>query len=325
MKFAVIGTSWITNSYIDGALDTNLWELSAIYSRSFEKGIDFGKNYDVDLIYTDIEEFAKSDAFSAVYVASPNMLHYEHSKILLENGKHVICEKPITTYGWQLAELTELANKSKLIYMEAIMFMHQPTKPLLEEAISKIGDISLALFEFSQRSSKYESFLLGEIPNIFNPKMQTGALMDLGIYCLYPAIYLFGEPSDFNVDMVKLNTGVDALGSVNLIYPEKIVSLRFSKIGQAAVNSDIQGVNGSIYIESISKLDNISITYTDGSTEQISEVTQKSVLMGNESVSFYNFINDYENNKDYYLICQEMAIKVNRYLEKIRKSGNLPF
>ncbi|MFI3325711.1 MAG: Gfo/Idh/MocA family oxidoreductase [Clostridia bacterium] len=325
MKFAVIGTSWITESYIDGAISTGLWELCAVYSRTYQKGLEFGEKYGTDLVYTDLEEFAKSNEFSAVYVASPNKFHYEQCKILLENGKHVICEKPITTYSWQLMELTALAKENKLIYMEAIMFMHQPTMPLLKEAIAKIGDVTLGSIDYSQRSSKYNAYLNGELPNIFNPKMETGALMDLGIYCLYPALYLFGEPNDYTVNMVKLDTGVDALGVINLIYSDKIISVRYSKISQSIANSELQSDKGTIYIESISTLNNIYIKYTDGTLEQITNAFEKTVLMGNESVSLYKFISDYENNKDFYLECQKTSITVNKYIEDFRKRANLPF
>lgn len=44
--------------------------------------------------------------------------------------------------------------------------------------------------DFCQRSSKLDSYLEGELPNIFNPALETGALMDLGVYCVYPALAL---------------------------------------------------------------------------------------------------------------------------------------
>lgn len=325
MKFAVIGTSWITSDYISSAIESGFWELSAVYSRSYEKGLDFAKNFDKDLVFTDINEFAKSDDFSAVYVASPNKFHYEQSKILLENGKHVICEKPITTYSWQLEELTKLANEKGLIYMEAIMCMHQHSLTLLKESADKLGAVSLANIDFCQRSSKYDAYLSGGLPNIFNPEMETGALMDLGIYCLYPILYLFGEPDSFKVEMFKLDTGIDAIDLITFIYSDKLVSIHVSKIGQSATGSDIQGAKGRIFIESISQLTNMHIIYNDGTKEQVTETASKTTLMGNEASAFYRFISDFESNKDFYHECQSLAIKVNSYLEKIRIAGGLPF
>ena len=45
LRFGIIGTSWITDSYIEGALDSGLWELTAVYSRTEEKGRAFGAKY----------------------------------------------------------------------------------------------------------------------------------------------------------------------------------------------------------------------------------------------------------------------------------------
>ena len=56
-----------------------------------------------------------------MYIASPNSLHYEQSKLFLQNGKHVICEKPITVEPEQLEELQQLAQQKQLIYLEALI------------------------------------------------------------------------------------------------------------------------------------------------------------------------------------------------------------
>ena len=132
LRFGIIGTSWITNSYVAGALDSGLWEFTAIYSRTEEKGLAFGKQYGVTNVFTDLEAMAKSDLIDAVYIASPNMLHMEHARICLENGKHVICEKPLSAHAETVIELQKLADERGLIFLEAIMFMHLPQRKLLD-------------------------------------------------------------------------------------------------------------------------------------------------------------------------------------------------
>ena len=84
------------------------------------------------------------------------------------------------------------------------MFLHLPQRKILEEALSQIGTVSLAKIDFCQRSSKLDAYLNGELPNIFNPALETGALMDLGVYCLYPALALFGKPESFQIHPLML-------------------------------------------------------------------------------------------------------------------------
>ena len=154
MRYGVIGTGWIAKSFIDGARMLCNSDFAAVYSRTQESGGRFARENNIPTVYTDINKFAKGD-FDAVYIASPNRLHYEQSKLMLENGKHVICEKPITVEPEELEELQVLAKKNGLIYIEAIMYMFNPARDLLKDAIAKIGRLTSVHFDFSQLSSKY--------------------------------------------------------------------------------------------------------------------------------------------------------------------------
>ena len=123
LNFGTIGTSWITDAYIEGALDSGLWNLTAVYSRDLEKGKAFANKYNVATVFTDIDQMAKSDLIDAIYIASPNYLHVKHALKFIENGKHVICEKPVSSHADEVVMLTEKAKEYGVIFMEAIMFM----------------------------------------------------------------------------------------------------------------------------------------------------------------------------------------------------------
>lgn len=140
MKLAVIGTGWIVKSFIDGLKFAPDFELFAVYSRSRERGEKFAKENGISTVYTSLDELAASPA-ECVYIASPNALHYTQSKKMLESGKHVICEKPITVTPDEFSELCEIADRNKLIYIEAIMYMHSPVRAALREALGDIGKV----------------------------------------------------------------------------------------------------------------------------------------------------------------------------------------
>lgn len=70
IKLAVIGTNWITGQFVDAAIKTGEYQLSAVYSRSKEKAEEFAKAYGTVELFDDLTQFAKSDAFDAVYIAS---------------------------------------------------------------------------------------------------------------------------------------------------------------------------------------------------------------------------------------------------------------
>ena len=289
IKFGVIGSGWIAEEFVKGAELVDGFVFSAMYSRTEEKGNEFVKKFKDVPVYTDINAFAKSD-IDAVYIASPNSLHYSQSKLMLENGKHVLCEKPITITPDEFAELNEFAEKENLVYTEAIMMLHLSHRNLIKEKLKTLGKISSAHFDFSQLSSKYPALLRGENPNIFNPKMKTGCLRDLGIYCFYPAIDFFGEPEKILSSSGFLSTGADGYGTAILDYSDKQITLTYSKIGQDFSGSQIIGDKGTMTIGSISKLTDVQIHYNDGKTERLVGEIEKHILMSEEAKDFYKYI-----------------------------------
>ncbi len=315
IKYSVIGTSWITKSFIDGASLCPDLILDGIFSRSVEKGEYFKNETGALRVFTSFEELLKSDT-ELVYVASPNVCHYFQCKSLLENGKHIICEKPITITEKEFTELLEIANKNNLIYFEAIMYMHSKYRDLLKNAVKDLGIIKSASFDFSQLSSKYQALKNGELPNIFNPEMKTGALNDLGIYCVYPVIDIFGEPTEIIPCQHFLETGADDCGSAIFKYSDKLVTITYSKIGQSRGVSQIFGDEGTITIGSISQTDNINFYNNKGEKFELVPDIDKKYHMANEAFSSVEFIKN--PHSEHYIECCEKAKVVLRCMEKMR-------
>ena len=144
LRFGTIGSGWITDEYIHGALDSGLWQLTAVYSRTEERARAYADRHGAKLAFTSVQAMAASTEVDAVYVASPNALHYQHCKVLLEHGKHVICEKPLCAQAAKVRELQAIAAAQGVVFLEAIMFLHLPQRKLLEEALEQLGPISLA-------------------------------------------------------------------------------------------------------------------------------------------------------------------------------------
>lgn len=325
LRFGTIGSGWITDEYIRGAKDSGLWKLTAVYSRTREHGEEYAKKHGAAHVFTDLNEMARSPEIDAVYVASPNALHYQHSKLMIENGKHVICEKPLCAQAEKVRELQKLAAEHGVVYLEAIMFMHLPQRKILEDSLGKIGKISMAKIDFCQRSSKLDAYLGGELPNIFNPKMETGGLMDLGVYCVYPALALFGKPESYQFQSLQMETGVDGSGVLTMKYADKLVTLTYSKLGQAGANTDFQGTEGTVSVESISRIANISLWRKDGSTEQLCGSDEKYQLMGWEAKDFYRFITEPNESREEYERCLTLSADVAEFMEDARRQAGIIF
>lgn len=325
LRFGTVGSGWITDEYIRGAVDTGLWKLTAVYSRTQDRGEEYAKKHGAENVFTDILEMAKSSALDAVYIASPNSLHYEYCKVFLEQGKHVICEKPLAAQGEKIKELQALAEKNQVVYLEAIMYMHLPQRQLLMQSLEEIGEIKLVKIDFCQRSSKLDAYLGGQLPNIFNPALETGAFMDLGVYCVYPALALFGLPQSVSGDAVMLDSGADAGGILTLKYPDKLVTLTYSKLGEAKAGSEFQGTQGTVYVQSISRLAGMCRVAKDGTVVPFGEDEEKSRLMGYEAADFYAFITSPGENVRQYASCKQLALQVSEFMESTREKLGIHF
>lgn len=316
MRYAVIGTSWIAEAYIKAANLAGGADLAAVYSRDAQRGGAFADKTGAQRVITSLDELAEARDIDAVYIATPNSLHFEQSRLMLENGKHVICEKPAATYPEEIRQLINLARRSSLVYMEAIMFLYLPELELLKRALQKIGNITSANLDFSQLSSKYEALTAGGSPNVFSPDFHAGCLMDIGVYNVYTALELFGIPERLTSHARFLQNGADGNGTAILDYGDKTVTLTYSKTGQSRAPSQIFGDKGTVLIDSISQLSGIRIVYSDSSEEQLCSDSGRTRVMSYEAARFHDCIGGkYKKELEH---AQKLSLEVSRVMEQIR-------
>ena len=119
IRYGTIGTNFIVDRFQEAAMENPSLHYSAVYSRNQETAGNFAAKYGVETTYTDLNAFACADDLDAVYIASPNSFHYEQAALLLSHGKHVLCEKPITSNARELEHLIQLAGQNNVIYCAA--------------------------------------------------------------------------------------------------------------------------------------------------------------------------------------------------------------
>ncbi|MGL4947429.1 MAG: Gfo/Idh/MocA family protein [Cetobacterium sp.] len=269
LNIAVVGTSKITHEFVDAIGKTEGCRLKAVYSRNYEKGLEFGKQYSVEDIITDFEILKTREDIDAVYVASPNSLHFKQTIKLLKEKKNVLCEKPMGVSEEEVIEMYRVARENRVTLMEAMKNTFLPNFKSIRDNLYKIGEVRTFFGNFSQYSSRYDSLKNGEVTNIFNPEFGGGAHLDLGVYPLYFALRLFGIPSSTRVMNYNLSTKVPGAGTAILEYENMVGTILYSKITPSIINSEIAGENGSIIIESISNIDSAKIYYKNGVIEDI--------------------------------------------------------
>ncbi|MEH7234979.1 Gfo/Idh/MocA family protein [Bacillus sp. JJ1562] len=278
IRFGVIGTNWITDAFLEAANSIEDFSLTAVYSRTEERAKEYAEKYQVPYTFTSIEEMAQSDVLDAVYIASPTSFHASQAIILLNHGKHVLCEKPMASNTKELKEMIQAAKKNQVLLMEALKSGFLPSYSSIRENLHKIGPVRRYFASYCQYSSRYDAYKEGTILNAFKPEFSNGSLMDIGVYCVYPMVQLFGRPDLIKASGLMLDSGVDGEGSILAHYKEMEGMMMFSKITNSYIPSEIQGENGSILIDKISSPEKVEIHYRDGRVEDISILPEQHTM-----------------------------------------------
>ncbi|MBD8162141.1 Gfo/Idh/MocA family protein [Erwinia persicina] len=271
IRFAVVGTNWITRQFIDAAHETGKMKLTAVYSRSLAQAETFASDYPVEQLFDSLEEMAASDAIDAVYIASPNALHCPQALLFLRHRKHVICEKPLASNLREVDAMIACAAEHQVVLFEAFKTASLPNFLALQQALPKVGRLRKAFINYCQYSSRYQRYLDGENPNTFNPAWSNGSIMDIGYYCLGTAVSLWGEPDSIVASASLLDSGVDGHGTAILNYGDFDVTLQHSKISQSTLPSEIQGEDGSLVVEQVSECQRLSFVPRGGKAQDLTQ------------------------------------------------------
>jgi predicted dehydrogenase len=261
---ASVGTSSITANFVAGSRLVPGAEFTVAYSRDPARARAFAEANGIAQTESDFGGLIASADVDALYIATPNSVHYEQCLAALEGGKHVLVEKPATVNSEQFAALLEVASANGVILLEAMRQVYDPGTTAIKRLLPEVGVVRRASLGYCQRSARYDLLLAGERVNIFDPKMGGGALLDLGVYPLATAVELFGPPRSVAGRLVALPNGSDGAGAALLEYDGFVVDISYSKISFSHRPSEIQGELGTITIDHIAEPRNLKVELLSG-------------------------------------------------------------
>lgn len=251
VRFGVVGTNFITDWVIAGAQQDTRFELVAVYSRKQETADAFAAKHQIPYTFTSLEEMAKSSLIDAVYIASPNFLHAEQSILCMKHGKHVLCEKPFASNAQEVREMITASAEYNVTLMEAMKPTLTPNFQIVRDYIGRLGTIRRYFSCYCQYSSRYDKFKEGIVLNAFRPEFSNGAMMDIGVYTVYPMVVLFGRPKKIDASGIILSSGADGQGAVNFEYEGMNATVLYSKIANSSLPTEIQGEEGNLLLDRI--------------------------------------------------------------------------
>lgn len=243
IRIGIVGTGRIAVRFVPEAKYVSGVSVSSVFNPHLESAEVFRKQFDLDLATDQYETFLA--AVDAVYIASPHETHYEYARKALECGKHVLCEKPLAFKKSEAEHLFDIAEKNKLVLLEAIKTAYCPGFVQMvgvakSGVIGQICDVEACFTRLTDRHLReYTDIKYG------------GGFTEFGSHTLLPIIKLMGTKyKEVRFDSIKNENGIDLYTKASFVY-ENGMALSKSGVG---VKSEgqllISGTKGYILAES---------------------------------------------------------------------------
>lgn len=340
MNFGLIGTGRITDWVLKGARYEPRFRAEAICSRTMPRAHAFALSHDIPLCFSDLDQMLACQEIDAIYIGTPNHTHAELAIRCLSAGKHVLCEKPLGANPSEVERMIEASRKNGKVLMEAMISTLNPNFLAAQEKVRDLGPIRHCSASFCQYSSKIQllknAIETGDpslLPASFDPLCAGGALMDVGIYTIYPLVALFGEPLSVKAQTIKVNVPtsegllpVDLQGCATLGYEGLTASIAYSKIVDSFAPTEICGEKGNISLDKVHICR--SVTYTPHaaptSGQGLGPVAQPLVSIPFENpytCEFTEFIDLVEGRKSQTNNSLENSLITARVMDKIANPG----
>jgi predicted dehydrogenase len=114
IRTAILGTGFMGRVHLEAVQRVESVEAAAIFGRNADASARLAAGFSVPKATSDYRELFRDPAIDAVHICTPNAQHYSMAKEALAAGKHVLCEKPLTTTVAEAEELVALAARAKL-------------------------------------------------------------------------------------------------------------------------------------------------------------------------------------------------------------------
>ena len=323
INVGIIGSGFIVPIFIEATKAVKGFKYAAIASPVEEQLKALKEKYDIGYYSLDNDVVYKDPKIDVIYAAVPNGLHYEVAKKALQNGKHVIVEKPFMASYKQAKEVIALAKKKNLIIFEAITMRHMPNYRKMKELLPELGEMKMVDINFSQYSSRYDKFKKGITLPAFDPKQAGGALMDLGIYNIHFVVGLFGEPKTVKY-YANMRKKIDTSGTLVLDYGTFKATCIACKDCKAPLNTCIQGDAGYLKSDDASSvIKTFRHVKNDGTVKEYSLNKCIDITHYSEYEAFKRIFNKKDMETAQYW--NNETLKVCKVMDKALASANIKF
>lgn len=220
IRYAIVGLGHLSQAAILPAFrHSKHSELGALISGDATKGRILSEKYRVPAYsYDEFEAALANERIGAAFIVLPNTQHRRFTERAAKAGVHVLCEKPMATNERDCEAMIRACDRSgvKLMIAYRLHFTDSQVRAIQLARSGKLGELRIfsSLFAMQVKDDNIR----------VRKETGGGPLLDIGIYCINAARYLFGsEPTEVTATAASSNDPrfkeVNEMMSVVLRFP----------------------------------------------------------------------------------------------------------
>ena len=211
-RWCFIGAGKLANIVADQITASGRHRVVSVYNRTPARAQAFAEAHGATA-YLSAEQAIADPEVDAVYIVTTHPSHYQYTKLALETGKPVLCEKPMTMRSEETEALFRLAREKHLYLSEAMWTWFAPAARQVERWVREgaFGTIEKVRAQMCCQGWKYAS-------RVTDPAEGGGALLDLGVYAFTYLYRLFGQPLSMRCS-ANIAGGIDRSDEIELEFP----------------------------------------------------------------------------------------------------------
>ncbi len=240
INIGVVGSGRIANRFVPESKYVSGVNLIGVFNPHKDSAVKYANAHSLMFATDNYDEFLSR--VDAVYIASPHLTHFEYAKQAIVKGKHVLCEKPMTTDKNKTAELYSLAQNNKVVILEALKTAYCPgfihlISMVKSGAIGIIKDVEATFTKLVEENTRELS-----------PDTCGGSITELATYVLLPVIKIFGEKYNSIQFFPVYGKGVDIFTKGMMVYPNGTASFKVGLGVKSEGQLIISGTKGYAYV-----------------------------------------------------------------------------
>jgi len=216
-KWGIVGTGQICHDFVAALkmMPETEHKIVAVASRSLQRALDFNITFNSTILqsFGSYSEIAAAADIDVIYIGTIHPGHYDAAMLMMEHGKHVLCEKPLSMNARMVREMTDKARQCKVLLIEGFWSRFFPIYNHLRDELSSstIGDIGTVIVNFG--------FDIKDKERLADNALGGGALMDIGCYGVMFSTLVYDErPERVCASGIVSDAGVDRCCFITLYY-----------------------------------------------------------------------------------------------------------